>query len=84
MYIVVSHQLHFVSLTCYFIFLNNIHMALHNLNINCNLILFSVFFDHIVSIIEPSNNTLCKSFNLVILNVHKWFTKNRLILNINI
>ena len=56
-------------------------MALYNLNINCNLILFAD--DTSVSISEPSNNTLCKSLNLVILNLHEWFTNNRLILNID-
>ena len=38
---------------------------------------------HLVSISEPSNKTLCKSLNLVILNVYEWFTNNRLILNID-
>ena len=56
-------------------------MALHNLNINCNPILFAD--DTSVSISEPSNKTLCKSLNLVILNVYEWFTNNRLILNID-
>ena len=56
-------------------------MALHNLNINCNLIF--VADDTSVSISEPSNKTLFKSLNLVILNVHEWFTNNRLILNID-
>ena len=56
-------------------------MALHNLNINFNLILFAD--DTSVSINEPSNKTLCKSLNLLILNVHEWFTNNRLILNID-
>ena len=56
-------------------------MALHNLNINCNLILFAD--DTSVSISEPSNKNLCKSLNLVILNLHEWFTNNRLILNID-
>ena len=51
-------------------------MALHNLNINFNLRLFA---DDSIS--EP-NKTLCKSLNLVILNLHEWFTNNRLILNI--
>ena len=32
---------------------------------------------------EASNKTICKSLNLVILNVHEWFTNNRLILNID-
>ena len=31
-----------------------------------------------VSISEPSNKTICKSLNL-----HEWFTNNRLILNID-
>ena len=44
-------------------------MALHNSNINCNLILFPD--DTSVSINEPSNKTLCESLNLVILNVHE-------------
>ena len=57
-------------------------MVLQNLNINFNLILFSN--DTSVSISEPSNKTLCKSLNLVILNLHEWFTNNRLILNIDI
>ena len=43
-------------------------MALHNLNIHFNLILF--IDDTSVSISEPSNKTLCKSLNLVILNLH--------------
>ena len=55
-------------------------MVLHNLNINFNLILFAD--DPSVSISEPSNKTLLKSLNLVILNLHEWFT-NRLILNID-
>ena len=55
--------------------------ALHNLNINCNPIIFAD--DTSVCISEPSNKTLCKSLNLVILNVHEWFTNNRLILNID-
>ena len=37
-------------------------MALHNLNININLILFAD--DTSVSISEPSNKTLCTSLNL--------------------
>ena len=57
------------------------HMALHNLNINLNLILFAD--DTSVSISEPSNNTLFNSLNLVILHLHEWFTNNRLILNID-
>ena len=56
-------------------------MALHNLNINFNLILFAD--DTSVSISEPSNKILCNSLNLVILNLHEWFTNNRLILNID-
>ena len=56
-------------------------MALHNLNIHFNLILFAD--DTSVSISEPSNKTLCKILNLVILNLHKWFINNRLILNID-
>ena len=56
-------------------------MALHNLNINFNLILFAD--DISVNISEPSNKNLCKSLNLVILNLHEWFTNNRLILNID-
>ena len=56
-------------------------MALLNLNINFNLILFAD--DTLVSINEPSNKTLCKSLNVVILNLHEWFTNNRLILNID-
>ena len=56
-------------------------MALHNLNINCNLILFAD--DTSVRISEPSNKTICKSLNLVIINLHEWFTNNRLILNID-
>ena len=51
-------------------------MALHNLNINFNLILFAD--DTSVSISEPSNKILCNSLNLVILNLHEWFTNNRL------
>ena len=49
--------------------------------INVNIILFAD--DTSVSISEPSNKTLCKSLNLVILNVHEWFTSNRLILHID-
>ena len=49
--------------------------------INVNLILFAD--DTSVSISEPSNKTLCKSLNLVILNLHEWFTSNRLILHID-
>ena len=56
-------------------------MALNNLNINVNLIFFAD--DTSVSISEPSNKTLCKSLNLVILNLHEWFTNNRLILHID-
>ena len=56
-------------------------MALHNLNINFNLILF--VDDTSVSISERSNKTLCKSLNLVILNLHEWFINSRLILNID-
>ena len=40
-------------------------MALHNLNIHFNLMLFTD--DTSVSISEPSNKTHCKSLNLVIL-----------------
>ena len=42
-------------------------MAYHILNINFNVI----------------QKTLYKSLNLVILNLHEWFTNNRLILNID-
>ena len=56
-------------------------MALHNLNINFNIILF--VDDTSVSISERSNKTLCKSLNLVILNLHEWFINSRLILNID-
>ena len=56
-------------------------MTLHNLNINYNLIL--VADDTSVIKSEPSNKTLCKSLNLVILNVHEYFTNNRLIFNID-
>ena len=55
--------------------------ALHNLNINVNHILFAD--DTSVSISKPSDKTLSKSLNLVILNLHEWFTNNRLILNID-
>ena len=65
----------------FILYINDIHMALHNLNINFNLILFTD--DTSVSISEPSNKILCNSLNLVILNVHEWFTYNRLILNID-
>ena len=65
----------------FMLYINDIHMALHNLNINCNLILFAD--DTSVSISEPSNKTLCKSLNLVILNLYEWFTNNILILNID-
>ena len=52
----------------FILYINDIHMSLHTLNI--------VFFanDTSVSISEPNNNTLCKSLNLVILNLHEWFT----------
>ena len=60
----------------FILYINDIHMALHNLNINFNLILFAD--DTSVSISEP-----CNSLNLVILNLHEWFTNNRLILNID-
>ena len=56
-------------------------MALHNLNINLNIILFAD--DTSVSISEPSNKTLYKSLNFVILNLHEWFTNNILILNVD-
>ena len=56
-------------------------MALHNLNINLNHILFDD--DKSVNMSEPSNNTICKSSTLVTLYVHEWFTNNRLILNID-
>ena len=59
----------------------NMAIALHNLNINCNLILFAD--DTSVSISKPSNKTLFESLNLIILNLHEWFTNNRLILNID-
>ena len=65
----------------FILYINDIHMALHNLNINFNLILFAD--DTSVSISEPSNKILCNSLNLVILNLHEWFTNNRLILNID-
>ena len=42
-------------------------MALHNVNIHFNLILFAD--DISVSISEPSNKTLCKSLNLIILKI---------------
>ena len=66
---------------CHILYINDIHIALHNLNINVNLILFADGTS--VSISEPSNKTLCKSLNLVILNLHEWFTNNILILNID-
>ena len=53
----------------FMLYINDIHMTLHNLNINYNLILFAN--DTSVSISEPSNNTLCTSLNLVILNLHE-------------
>ena len=65
----------------FILYINDIHMALHNLNINVNLILFAD--DTSVIISEPSNKTLCKSLDLVILNLHEWFTNYRLILNID-
>ena len=56
----------------FILYINDIHMALHtNLNINCNLILFA------------DDKILCNSLNFVILNLHEWFTNNRLILNID-
>ena len=65
----------------FILYINDIHMALLNLNINLNLKLFAD--DTLVTINEPSNKTLCKSLNVVILNLHEWFTNNRLILNID-
>ena len=56
-------------------------MALHNLNINFNHILIAD--DTSVSISKPSNKTLCKGLNLIILNLHELLTNNRLILNID-
>ena len=56
----------------FILYINDIHMDLHNLNINYILILFAD--DTSVRINEPSNKTLCKSLNLVILNLHEWFT----------
>ena len=56
-------------------------MALHNLNIHFYLTLFT--YDTAVSISEPSNKTICKSLNLVNLNLHEWFTNNRLTLNMD-
>ena len=47
----------------FILYTNDIHMALHNININFNLILFSD--DISVCISEHSNTTLCKSLNLV-------------------
>ena len=44
-------------------------MALHNLNINYNLILFD--YDTSVSISESSHKTICNGLKLVILNVHE-------------
>ena len=49
----------------FILYINDIHMALHNLNINFNHILFAD--DTSVSINERSNKTLCESLNLVIL-----------------
>ena len=40
----------------YILYINDIHMALHSLNSNCNLIL--LVDDTSVSISEPSNKTL--------------------------
>ena len=65
----------------FILYINYIQMALHNLNINFNLILFAD--DTSVIISEPSNKILCNSLNLVILNLHEWFTNYRLILNID-
>ena len=65
----------------FILYINDIHMALHNLNINFNIILFAD--DTSISISEPSNKILCNRLNLVILNLHEWFTNNRLILNID-
>ena len=55
--------------------------GLNNLNINFILILFAD--DTSVSISEPSDKTICNGLNLVILDLHEWFTNNRLILNID-
>ena len=50
------------------------------------LILYFLLTIHRLALVnqvgEP-NKTLCKSLNLVILNLHEWFTNNRLILNID-
>ena len=70
-----------VGLLPFILYINDIHMALDNLNINCKLILFADYTS--VSISEPSNKTLCTSLNLVILNLLEWLTNNRLILNID-
>ena len=55
-------------------------MTFHNININFNII---VLTDDTVKVIisEPTNNTLCKRLNLVILNLYKYFINNRIILN---
>ena len=65
----------------FILYINDNNMVLDNLNINVNIILF--FDDTSVSINEPSNKSLCKSINLVILNLHEWLTNNILILNID-
>ena len=53
----------------FILYIKDNHIALHNLNINFNLILSAD--DTSVSISEPSNKTQCKSLNLFILNLHE-------------
>ena len=60
-------------------------MALHNLNINFNpYFLLTIhrlaLFNQVIRLYRVH---ICKSLNLVILNLHEWFTNNRLILNID-
>ena len=55
----------------FILYINDIHMALHNLNINFNLILFAD--DTSVSISEPSNKILCNSLNYLNLIKFSYF-----------
>ena len=56
-------------------------MALHNININCNCISYFLLTIHRLALANQVIRLYAK-LNLVILNLHEWFT-NRLILNID-
>ena len=64
----------------FILYINDIHIALHNININSNLIIFADTIP--VSISEPNNKTLCKRLNLVILNLYECMV-HLLVLNID-